>query len=105
MNAREHAEELRQQAIAELLAERDAIDAQLKSLGYGQEIKTSTNRRGRPPKTTPSAIPETHQEQANEVGPASATGLSSPADGPVNVSVPFQSPPSTMRGHTLHNDG
>lgn len=53
MTPREHAEELRRaKAIMELLAERDAIDAQLKSLGYGQEIKTapSERRRGRPPK-------------------------------------------------------
>ena len=50
MTAREHAEELRQEAIRTLIAERDAIDLQLKHLGYGQEKAAPTKRRGRPPK-------------------------------------------------------
>jgi hypothetical protein len=62
MTAREHAEELRQEAIKTLLAERDEIDVQLKQLGYAQEIKTASSgkRRGRPPKDgTP--VPEIKQ--------------------------------------------
>jgi hypothetical protein len=50
MGAREEAEQLRQQAIAKLLGERDAIDEQLKLLGYGHDAKTPAKRRGRPPK-------------------------------------------------------
>lgn len=68
MTAREHAEELRQEAIKELLAERDAIDAQLKSLGYGQEMNAATKRRGRPPKrATLEAAPE-NDHQAGSPG-------------------------------------
>jgi hypothetical protein len=66
MTAREHAEELRQQAIRELLTERDAIDAELKTLGYGQEGKTApARRRGRPPKSaqTPSEDGQQVQHQ------------------------------------------
>ena len=48
MNARERAEELRQQAIHELLSERDAIDAQLALLGY--EKAAPLKKRGRPKK-------------------------------------------------------
>jgi len=52
MTAREEAEELREEAINKLLEERKAIDEELKLLGYGQELKTPTKRRGRPPKAT-----------------------------------------------------
>jgi len=54
MNAREKAETLRQEAIQELLTERQAIDEMLKSLGHGKSPQMNTptplKRRGRPPK-------------------------------------------------------
>jgi hypothetical protein len=50
MTAREQAEELRQQAIKTLLAEKQAIEEQLKLLGYGHENGATMKRRGRPPK-------------------------------------------------------
>ena len=50
MTAREQADELKRQAIDLLLKERDAIDAELKALGYGQEKTAPQKRRGRPPK-------------------------------------------------------
>jgi hypothetical protein len=49
MTPREHAEELRQQAIKTLLAEKRAIEEQLKLLGYGKENAVNGKRRGRPP--------------------------------------------------------
>jgi hypothetical protein len=52
MTAREEAQALRQQAITKLLDERNAIDEELKLLGYGQEkTPASGKRRGRPPKS------------------------------------------------------
>lgn len=45
MTAREQAEELKRQAIDLLLKEREAIDAELKALGYGQENATTPKRR------------------------------------------------------------
>jgi hypothetical protein len=50
MTALEQAEALRQQAIAVLLDEREAIERKLKLLAYGAEQKTASKRRGRPPK-------------------------------------------------------
>jgi len=50
MTPREQAEELKRQAIDLLLKEREAIDAELKILGYGQEKAAPQKRRGRPPK-------------------------------------------------------
>jgi hypothetical protein len=47
MTAIEQAQQLRDQAIAILMAERDRIDAQLAQFG---EIKVPVTRRGRPPK-------------------------------------------------------
>ena len=48
MTALEQATELQQRAVGILLAERDAIDARLQQLGYG-EIKTAlSKKRGRP---------------------------------------------------------
>jgi hypothetical protein len=52
MTAREQAEELKQQAIDLLLKERNAIEAELKALGYCKENGVATKRRGRPPKAT-----------------------------------------------------
>lgn len=50
MTALEQAAELQERAVGILLAERDAIDARLQQLGYG-DIKTTTiKRRGRPPR-------------------------------------------------------
>lgn len=51
MTAIERANELTQQAIAILLAEREQIDAHLSQLGYGDQ--TALKRRGRPPKNPP----------------------------------------------------
>ncbi len=48
MTAREHAEELRQQAIKTLLDEKTAIEEMLNTLGYQNE--GSPKRRGRPAK-------------------------------------------------------
>ena len=70
MTAREQAEELKRQAIDLLLKEREAIDAELKMLGYGQENPTPQKRRGRPPKTALEADREDHQAEAE---PASRT--------------------------------
>ena len=50
MTAREHAEELRQEAIKTLLDEKAAIDELLNTLGYQKE-EGSHKRRGRPPKS------------------------------------------------------
>jgi hypothetical protein len=50
MTARDHAEELRQQAIKELLAEKNALDDQLALLGYGKETAAPPKKRGRPRK-------------------------------------------------------
>jgi hypothetical protein len=50
MTAREHAEELRRQAIKELLAEKNAIDDQLALLGHGKETAAPPKKRGRPRK-------------------------------------------------------
>jgi hypothetical protein len=47
MTAREHAEELRQQAIQTLLEEKKAIDGMLRTLGY-EETAPVEKRRGRP---------------------------------------------------------
>ena len=52
MTPREQAEELKRQAIDLLLKERDAIEAELRILGYGQEKTAPQKRRGRPPKAT-----------------------------------------------------
>jgi hypothetical protein len=59
MTAREKAEALRQDAIKELLAERQAIDDLLVTLGHGRDTKTltATRRRGRPPKSESPAQP------------------------------------------------
>lgn len=58
MTAIEQAEELRQKAIALLIAERDQIDGRLAQLGYGQEKAPSGKKRGRKPKSsTPPAEP------------------------------------------------
>ena len=58
MSAIEKAQDLQQQAIAILLAEREQIDAHLERLGYGQEKATSV-KRGRPAKVRPllSSVP------------------------------------------------
>ena len=50
MNAIEQARQLQDQAIAILLAEREAIDHQLAQLGHGQEKATLGKKRGRPSK-------------------------------------------------------
>ena len=64
MTAREHAEELRQQAIQTLLDEKRAIDGMLRTLGY-EETAPAEKRRGRRPK----------QQEGGEVGaPAHAPG-------------------------------
>ena len=67
MTAREKAETLRQEAIQELLTERQAIDDLLTTLGHGHEMKASTagKRRGRPPKSEGLTQP-----QLSDRGPA-----------------------------------
>lgn len=47
MTAREKAEELRQEAIRELLDEKKAIEEMLKTLGYDLENKGAAKRRGK----------------------------------------------------------
>ena len=69
MTAREQAEELKQQAIALLLKEREQIDVELKALGYGQEKAALGKRRGRPPKQAPEnpiepSPPPSHSENS-----------------------------------------
>lgn len=62
MTAREKAEALRQQAIEELLAERQAIDEMLKTLGHETaNAPTTTKRRGRPPKAAGTGSDSTQQ--------------------------------------------
>ena len=51
MTAREHAEELRQEAIKTLTDEKAAIEEMLGTLGY-QEGTAPAKRRGRPAKAT-----------------------------------------------------
>jgi hypothetical protein len=51
VTAIERANELTQQAIAILLAEREKIDAHLAQLGYGKDL-TLGKKRGRPAKNT-----------------------------------------------------
>ncbi len=73
MTPREQAEELKRQAIDLLLKERDAIEAELRILGYGQEKTAPQKRRGRPPKATLEAD-QREDEQAEspaEAEPAS----------------------------------
>jgi hypothetical protein len=64
MNAIEHAENLRQQAIAILVKERDEIDARLAQLGHGQEKAPTGKRRGRKPKIQEAGqqLPASHSE-------------------------------------------
>jgi hypothetical protein len=64
MTAIEQAEDLRQKAIALLLAERSRLDAQLTSLGYGQEKAPTGKRRGRKPKIQEAGqqLPASHSE-------------------------------------------
>lgn len=61
MSARDTAERLRQEAIQTLLAERDAIDEMLKTLGYDRAM--GGKRRGRPPKHAAAPLAETQQSQ------------------------------------------
>ena len=58
MTARDQANELKNQAIDLLLREREAIEEELKALGYG-EIKAALplKKRGRPPKQQTSLDP------------------------------------------------
>lgn len=69
MTAREKAETLRQEAIQGLLAERQAIDELLTTLGHGRDttVSTATRRRGRPPKSEGVA-----QSQPGDRSPAGA---------------------------------
>ena len=60
MTAIEQAQALQQQAIAILLAEREAIDQQLAMLGHGQIKAPTQKRRGRPLKQ-PISQPESSQ--------------------------------------------
>ena len=66
MTAREHAEELRQEAIKTLLDEKNAIEEMLNTLGYQRE-EGSHKRRGRPPKPI--------AEQAEQPGSQPETAL------------------------------
>jgi hypothetical protein len=69
MTAIEQAEDLRQQAIALLLDERGRIDAQLTTLGYGQEKAPLSKKRGRKPKIREEALerPSSHSESSEQV--------------------------------------
>lgn len=69
MTAREKAEQLRQEAIQELLAERQQIDDMLATLGHDREARapTAKRRRGRPPKAE--GFP---QQQPGDGGPTAA---------------------------------
>ncbi len=70
MTPREQAEELKRQAIDLLLKEREAIDAELKALGYGQGNAPTPKRRGRPPRTMTLETGQEHQHQVEcRVGP------------------------------------
>jgi hypothetical protein len=68
MTPREHAEELRRQAIKTLLAEKQAIEEQLKLLGYGKENAVNGKRRGRPPKATLEVDQGKEHQAAIQVG-------------------------------------
>jgi hypothetical protein len=73
MTAREQAEELKRQAMDLLLRERDAIEAELKALGYGKENGATVKRRGRPRKTATEASQE---RDGQTVRPAETLTLS-----------------------------
>jgi hypothetical protein len=64
MNAIEQAEDLRRQAIAILVKERDEIDTGLAQLGHGQEKAPLGKKRGRKPKIQAEALglPASHSE-------------------------------------------
>jgi len=62
--AREKAEELRQEAIRELLDEKQAIEGMLKTLGYDVENIAASRRRGRTARQEP---PSPTQEQESPV--------------------------------------
>jgi hypothetical protein len=53
MTAREHAEELRQEAIRELLDEKTAIEEMLTTLGHDKAALPLARKRGRPRLTSP----------------------------------------------------
>jgi hypothetical protein len=66
ISPREHATQLRQEAITLLLKERDAIDVELEALGYGKEKATTFKRRGRPPKTQPIELPDSSRSETTQ---------------------------------------
>jgi len=68
MTAREHAEELRQEAIKTLLDEKAAIEDMLNTIGFQKEAPTN-KRRGQPPK----AEITSEQEPALQVSPSDMT--------------------------------
>jgi len=70
MTAIEQAEQLRNQAIEILVAERARIDEQLASFGYGQEKAALPKKRGRKPKTsTPPVEPLFRPDSSPAVAP------------------------------------
>jgi hypothetical protein len=74
MTAREEAEQLRQQAIKKLLEERDAVDEQLKLLGYGLDAKSPAKRRGRPPKQATPQPDLSEGISGSETAPTDSSG-------------------------------
>jgi len=66
---REHAEQLRQEAIRTLLTERDAIDAQLTLLGH--EKTAPHKKRGRPPKQRTAETDHSDNFQGASISPQS----------------------------------
>lgn len=63
MNAREEAEQLRQEAIGKLLEEQKAIAQQLELLGYGKENASTRRCRGRRPKAAQTIAEDSGQTQ------------------------------------------
>ena len=79
MNAREEAEQFRQEAISKLLDEQKAIEQQLELLGYGKEHASSPKRRGRPPKAT-QTTPEDGRQTQHSADSLSEAGSNPPTD-------------------------
>jgi hypothetical protein len=101
MTAREHAEELRQEAIKTLLAEKRAVEELLGRLGFQKEAPTP-KRRGRLLNTAREESPPPVEEPMNRTArpdeaaptPSSVSSATPPVENRSNVPSPVQGPES-----------